>query len=61
MLKTMRPHYTAPKISAIHNLSASFSLFWWHFGVKNYASALYRTKNIRDSLFVGIFFFTVVH
>ena len=58
MLKTMRPRYTAPKISAIRNLLGSFSLFWGHFDVKNYASALYRAKNIRDLLFVCIFFFT---
>ena len=58
MLKTMHPHYTAPKISAIRNLLGSFSLFWGHFDVKNYASALYRAQNIRNPLFVWIFFFT---
>ena len=58
MLKTMRPCFTAPKISAICNLLGSFSLFWGHFDVKNYASSLYSAKNIRNPLFVGIFFFT---
>ena len=52
----MRPRYTAPTVSAICNLLGSFSLFWGHFDVKNYASALYRAQNIRDPLFVWIFF-----
>ena len=54
----MRPRYTTPKISAIRNLLGSFSLFWGHFDVKNCASMLYRAQNIRDPLFVWIFFFT---
>ena len=59
MLKILRPRNTAPKISAIRNLLGSFSLFWGHFDVKKYASALYRAQNIRDPLFVWIFFFTL--
>ena len=58
MLKTIRPRYTAPKISVKRNLLGSFSLFWGHFDVINYASALYRAQNIRDPLLVWIFFFT---